>query len=150
ELEDKIVIHIKALAAAGASSSSINITFNAIKKFFVENRQENKINWKWVKARVPKGKGKVKDRDYTKAELVKMWDRSDIRKRAILALLLTGIRKGAISSYKEDNGKQVFTGLKIGSLAKITEFRDKQDKVHKFESHIYRLTVYEGEPEEYK
>ena len=96
-LEDAIVKHIKDMEKAGASASSINITLAAIKKFFVENRQENKINWSWLKGRKPsKSNGKVKDRDYTKEELVKMWNQCDIRKKAILSLLMTGIRKGAI------------------------------------------------------
>lgn len=148
-LEDKIVLMIKAQAAAGASTSSMNMMLAAIKKFFVENRHENKINWKWLRDRVPKGNGKVKDRDYTKEELQRMWERSDIRKRAILALLMTGIRKGAISGYKEDKGKPVFIGLKVGDLTKITAWRDKESKVHQFESHIYKLTVYSGDNAEY-
>jgi hypothetical protein len=49
------------------------------------------LNWSWLKARIPKGNGIVKDRDYTKEELVRMWERADIRKRAVLALLMTGI-----------------------------------------------------------
>jgi hypothetical protein len=66
ELEDKIVSHIKSMAKSGASTPSINITLAAIKKFFVENRQDNKVNWKWLKGRIPKGNGRVKDRDYKK------------------------------------------------------------------------------------
>jgi len=139
ELEDKIVEHIKQMAKAGASTSSIRLTLSAVRKFFIENRQENRVNWTWLKGRVPKSNGRIKDRDYTKEELVKMWEQSDIRKKAILSLLMTGIRKGVIPD------------LRVGSLAKITEYRDnKEGRQHKFESHhIYKLTVYEGSDSEY-
>jgi hypothetical protein len=67
-----------------------------------------------------------------------MWEQSDIRKKAILSLLMTGIRKGAIPD------------LCIGSLAKITGYRDKEGRQHSFENHhIYKLTVYEGSDSEY-
>jgi hypothetical protein len=67
-----------------------------------------------------------------------MWEQSDIRKKAILSLLMTGIRKGTIPD------------LRVGSLAKITEYRDKERRQHTFESHyIYKLTVYEGSDSEY-
>ena len=138
-LEDKIVAHIKEMVKRGASTASIRLTLSAIRKFFVENRQENRVNWSWLKSRIPRSNGKVKDRDYTKDELVKMWEQSDVRKKAILSLLMTGIRKGAIPD------------LRIGSLAKITEYRDKEGKLHKLEGyHIYRLTVYEGDSAEYQ
>jgi site-specific recombinase XerC len=138
EIEDKLVEHIKRMAKAGASTASIRLMLSAVRKFFVENRQENRVNWSWLKSRIPRSNGKVKDRDYTKEELVKMWEQSDIRKRAILALLMTGIRKGAIPD------------LCIGSIAKITEYRDRERRQHKFENHhIYKLTVYEGNNSEY-
>jgi hypothetical protein len=138
ELEDKIVEHIKQMAKAGTSTSSIRLTLSAVRKFFVENRHENRVNWTWLKGRIPKSNGRIKDRDYTKEELVKMWEQSDIRKKAILSLLMTGIRKGGISE------------LRVGSLAKITEYRDKERRQHTFESHyIYKLTVYEGSDSEY-
>lgn len=123
ELEDKIVEHIKQMAKAGASTSSIRLTLSAVRKFFVENRQENRVNWTWLKGRIPKSNGRIKDRDYTKEELVKMWEQSDIRKKAILSLLVTGIRKGAIPD------------LRVGSLSKITEYMDKERRQHKFEKH---------------
>jgi site-specific recombinase XerD len=138
KLEDKIVEHIKQMAKAGASTSSIRLTLSAVRKFFVENRQENRVNWTWLKGRIPKSNGRIKDRDYTKEELVKMWEQSDIRKKAILSLLMTGIRKGAIPD------------LRVGSLAKIIEYRDREGRQHRFESHyIYKLTVYEGSDSEY-
>jgi hypothetical protein len=141
ELEDLIVRYIKECAARGTATGSIQLKLSAIRKFFVENRQENQLNWSWLQSRIPKGNGKVKDRDYTKDELVKMWDQSDIRKKAVLALFMTGVRKGAIPE------------LTVGSLAKITEYHDRRSRekqVHKFEGyHIYKLTVYEGSPEQY-
>jgi hypothetical protein len=138
ELEDKIVEHIKQMAKAGASTSSIRLTLSAVRKFFVENRQESRVNWTWLKGRISKSNGRIKDRDYTKEELVKMWEQSDIRKKAILSLLMTGIRKGAIPD------------LRVGSLAKTIEYRDREGRQHRFEGHhIYKLTVYEGSDSEY-
>lgn len=138
ELEGKIVEHIKQMAKAGASTSSIRLTLSAVRKFFVENRQESRVNWTWLKGKIPKSNGRIKDRDYTKEELVKMWEQSDIRKKAILSLLMTGIRKGAIPD------------LRVGSLAKTIEYRDREGMQHRFESHyIYKLTVYEGSDSEY-
>lgn len=138
ELEGKIVEHIKQMAKAGASTSSIRLTLSAVRKFFVENRQESRVNWTWLKGKIPKSNGRIKDRDYTKEELVKMWEQSDIRKKAILSLLMTGIRKGAIPD------------LRVGSLAKTIEYRDREGRQHRFESHyIYKLTVYEGSDSEY-
>ena len=138
ELEDKIVEHIKQMAKAGASTSSIRLTLSAVQRFFAENRQESRINWTWLKGRIPKSNGRIKDRDYTKEELVKMWEQSDIRKKAILSLPMTGIRKGAILD------------LRVGSLVKITEYGDREGRQHRFEGHhIYKLTVYEGSDSEY-
>jgi hypothetical protein len=140
EFEDAIVNYIKGLSARGASTASMRLKLAAIRRFYVENRAETRLNWGWLKARVPKGRGIVKDRDYLKEELVKMWEQGDIRKKAILALLMSGLRKGAIPS------------LRVGNLARITEYRDnsRERNLHKLEGyHIYKLVVYEGDPEEY-
>ena len=140
QLEDMIVRYIKECAARGTATGSIQLKLSAIRKFFVENRQENQLNWSWLKSRIPKGNGKVKDRDYSKEELVKMWEQSDVRKKAVLALFMAGLRKGAIPD------------LRVGSLAKITEYKDRrrEKELHRFEGyHVYKLTVYEGSSEQY-
>jgi hypothetical protein len=138
ELEDRIVQYIKDMTRRGASSAAIKITLTAIRKFFIENRQESRLNWSWLRGRIPKGNGTVKDRDYSKEELVQMWEQSDIRKKAILALLMAGLRKGGIPD------------LRVDSLTKITEYRDRDGKQHKLEGyHVYKLLVYEGSDEEY-
>jgi hypothetical protein len=139
ELEDRIVEYIKDMTKRrGASSAAIKITLTAIRKFFVENREESRLNWSWLKSRIPKGNGTVKDRDYTKVELVRMWEQSDIRKKAILSLLMAGLRKGAIPD------------LRVGSLEKITRYKDKDgEEQHELEHHLYKLRVYEGSDEEY-
>jgi hypothetical protein len=121
----------------GASSAAIKITLTAIRKFFVENREESQLNWSWLKSRIPKGNGTVKDRDYTKVELVRMWEQSDIRKKAILALLMAGLRKGGIPD------------LRVGSLTKISKYRDRDGEQHQLEHHIYKVNIYEGSDEEY-
>jgi hypothetical protein len=139
ELEDRIVEYIKDMTKRrGASSAAIKITLTAIRKFFVENREESWLNWSWLKSRIPKGNGTVKDRDYTKVELVRMWEQSDIRKKAILSLLMAGLRKGGIPD------------LRVGSLEKITRYKDKDgEEQHELEHHLYKLRVYEGSDEEY-
>jgi hypothetical protein len=137
ELEDRIVEYIKDMTKRrGASSAAIKITLTAIRKFFVENREESRLNWSWLKSRIPKGNGTVKDRDYTKVELVRMWEQSDIRKKAILSLLMAGLRKGAIPD------------LRVGSLEKITRYKDGEEQ-HELEHHLYKLRVYEASDEEY-
>jgi hypothetical protein len=51
---------------------------------------------------------------------------------------MTGIRKGATPD------------LRVGSLAKTIEYRDREGRQHRFEGHhIYKLTVYEGSDSEY-
>jgi hypothetical protein len=138
ELENHIVQYIKELVKRGAATGSIRLKVASIQKFFVENRQESKANWRWLKARIPKGNGRVKDRNYTKDELVKLWNQSDVRKKAIISLLMAGIRKGA------------FPSLRVGNLTKISEYLDREGKQHKIETyHLYRSQVYEGDPEEY-
>ena len=138
ELEDKIVEYIKQMTTKrGASSAAVKITLTSIRKFYIENRQESRLNWSWLRNRIPKGNGTVKDRDYTKEELVKMWEQSDIRKKAILALFMTGVRKGGVPD------------LRVGSLEKITRYKDKDEKQHDLEHHIYKVNIYEGSDEEY-
>jgi hypothetical protein len=137
ELEDRIVRYIQQMTRRGQSSAAIKITLTAIRKFFVENREESRLNWSWLKSRIPRGNGTVKDRDYTKVELVRMWEHSDIRKKAILALFMSGIRKGGIPD------------LRVDSVEKITQYRDKDEKQHELEHHLYKLRVYEGSDEEY-
>jgi hypothetical protein len=137
ELEDRIVRYIQQMTRRGQSSAAIKITLTAIRKFFVENREESRLNWSWLKSRIPRGNGTVKDRDYRKVELVRMWEHSDIRKKAIMALLMAGLRKGGIPD------------LRVGSLTKITEYRDKDGEQHQLEHHIYKVNIYEGSDEEY-
>lgn len=50
---------------------------------------------------------------------------------------MTGIRKGAIPF------------LRVGSLKKVTEYFDVKGQRRQLDNHVYKLTVYEGEDEEY-
>jgi len=135
DLENKIVSWIKELDKNGLATASISLRISAIRIFFIENRAETHINWKWLKARVPKNKGKTKDRDYEKDELVKTLNHTpDVRKRTILLILMSGIRKGAIPD------------LRYGNITKLTSYYDGRDE-RKFESYIYKLVVYENDGE---
>lgn len=137
KIEDKIVKYVEKLESAGKSTSTLIITMSAIRKFFVANRAESRLNWKWLNGNVTKNNGVVKDRDYTKQELQTVLKHCDSRKRAILLLLMTGIRRGAIP------------GFKVRNLKKITEYHDSKGERQPLDNHIYKLTVYEGEKEEY-
>lgn len=133
-MEDLVSEYLKELDKRGNSTAYIHLALATLKRFYLENRVENYLNWKWLSRRIPKNKGKVKDRDYTKAELQSILKRCDTRKRAILLLLMTGIRKGVIPN------------LGVGALSKVT---------HAFTGEttegieLYTLKVYEGDSEEY-
>ena len=124
-VEDLLVAYIHQLERRGLASSSVRLRIAAIKTFFVENRAENRINFKWITKRITKNKGRIKDRDYRIDELKALLPYCDARNKAILGLLLSGMRKGAIPT------------LKIRDLAEIKE------------AEVYKVVVYADENEEY-
>jgi integrase len=111
------------------ASNSINSKIAPVRKFYECNDIE--LRWNKIKSYVGRnkgkgGKGRKKDRSYTHEEIADMLEKADQRGRvAILLMTSAGIRVGALPS------------LKIRNLQKIEEYQ------------LYRITVYEGEDEEY-
>jgi integrase len=104
---------------------SINTVMATIRKFYDINDIE--LRWKKIKMYVGKGKGNnKKDRPYSHQEIARMLEKADQRARiAILLMYSSGMRVGALPS------------LKIRNLQKIDKYN------------LYRITVYEGQDEEY-
>jgi integrase len=108
------------------SAATINTRIAPIKKFYDTNDIE--LKWKRIKSYVGRSKSKNnrKDRPYTHYEIAKMLEKADQRGRvAILLMASAGIRVGALPS------------LKIRDLQRVEKYS------------IYKITVYENEPEEY-
>ena len=92
------IIHMK--EDRKVSYSSINSNFSAIKKFFASNNIQ--LPWDQLKNFNRKKIGKViDDRVYTKEEIIRLLDHSDLRMRVIvLTLLSTGMRAGGLAELK--------------------------------------------------
>jgi integrase len=126
QLIDYVIYNREELKIA---SNTINTKIAAVKKFYECNDIE--LRWKKIKSYVGRNRGKngrnrKKDRPYSRAEIQKMLAKADQRGRvSILLMASAGIRVGALPS------------LKIRSLEKIEEYS------------LYKITVYEGEDEEY-
>ena len=108
------------------SAATINTRIAPIKKFYDTNDIE--LKWKRIKSYVGRSKSKNnrKDRPYTHYEIAKMLEKADQRGRvAILLMASAGIRVGALPS------------LKIRDLQRVEKYS------------IYKISVYENEPEEY-
>lgn len=107
---------------------TINANMAAIRKFYDTNDID--LKWKKIKMYVHRngnGRGKKKkDRGYTHFEISKMLEKADQRARVVILLMCSsGIRIGA------------FPYIKLRNLEKIERYN------------LYKLTVYEGEKEEY-
>lgn len=107
---------------------TINANMAAIRKFYDTNDID--LKWKKIKMYVHRngnGRGKKKkDRGYTHFEISKMLEKADQRARVLILLMCSsGIRIGA------------FPYIKLRNLEKIERYN------------LYKLTVYEGEKEEY-
>jgi site-specific recombinase XerD len=126
QLIDYVIYNREELKIA---SNSINSKIAPIRKFYECNDIE--LRWKKIKSYVGRNKGKGgtgrrKDRPYTHEEIAKMVEKADQRGRVtILIMSSAGIRVGALPS------------LKIRNLERIEEYS------------LYKITVYEGEDEEY-
>jgi integrase len=112
------------------ASLSINTKIAPLRKFYDCNDIE--LRWKKIKSYIGRNKsgrsvkGSKKDRPYTHEEIHKMLEKADQRGRvSILLMSSAGIRVGALSS------------LRIRNLEKIEDYS------------LYKITVYEGEDEEY-
>jgi integrase len=110
------------------ASYSINTKIAPIKKFYDCNDIE--LRWKKIKSYIGRNRSKrnngKRDRPYTHTEIAKMLEKADQRGRTTILLMSSaGIRVGALPL------------LKIRNLEKIEQYG------------LYKITVYEGEDEEY-
>jgi integrase len=130
QAEDQIIEYLKHLAnVEKLAHASINVRLAAILYFYKINRVN--INRKYV-SRFKPAKKKVRKCDlaYTHEQINTMIGKANTRDKMIVLLMAsTGMRIGALCS------------LTIGTLNKMN--------VKGYPSHIYKIIVYEGEPEQY-
>jgi integrase len=128
--EDQIIEYLKYLANTDKlSPASINVRLAAILYFYTINRVN--IDRRYV-SRFKPAKKKVRTGDlaYTHEQINTMIGKAITRDKMIVLLMAsTGMRIGALAP------------LTIGSLHKID--------VKEYSSHIYKIIVYECEPEQY-
>ena len=132
EIEDKIIDYIKHLyQIEKLSYSTIHVRLAAIFNFYTINRVH--IDRRYISKFKPVNKKRHKgDLAYTAKQIGKLLETSntDLRARTIILLLSsTGMRIGALHS------------LTIGSLTPI--------KLEGYDSHLYKIKVYESDREEY-
>lgn len=98
ELISDFLIYLK--QERKVSSSSINFTFSAIKRFYKSNRVT--LDWDHLTFFKGKNTGKVvEDRIYTNKEIEQLMDHADLRRRVvILTLLSTGMRVGGLAGIR--------------------------------------------------
>jgi integrase len=98
ELISDFMIYLK--QERKVSSSSINLTFSAIKRFYKSNRVT--LDWDHLTFFKGKNNGKVvEDRIYTNNEIETLMDHADLRmKVVILTLLSTGMRVGGLAGIR--------------------------------------------------
>lgn len=128
--EDKIIEYLKHLAnIEKLAPASINVRLAAIIHFYTINRIT--INRKYV-SRFKPAKRKIRKGDfaYTHEQINTMIGKANTRDKMIVLLMAaTGMRIGALCT------------LTISNLHKLT--------IKGYPLHIYKITVYEGEPEQY-
>jgi integrase len=110
------------------TAPTINTNLATIHKFYDTNDIE--LKWKRIKMYIGRGnnnnKSSKRDRPYSSFEISKMLEKADQRGRvAILLMSSTGMRVGALPS------------LRIRNLERMDKYN------------LYKITVYENEPEEY-
>jgi len=100
------------------SSSYINGTFSAIKRFYIVNKI--KLDWDQLALYKGKTKGKVvDDRLYTSDEIKQLLDHADLRMRVvILTLLSTGMRVGGLA------------GIRLKDMEYLEEYKIYKFKVY--------------------
>jgi len=105
-------------------SKTITSRLAALKKFYITNDID--LKWKKIMMYVGNKKRNRKDRPYTYYKISKMLEKADQRTRVVILLMCSsGIRVGGLPT------------LKIRNIEKIDKYN------------LYKLTVYEGEDEEY-
>ena len=123
-IQDIIIAYIKHMKEQKAAPLTIRVKLAAVKHFMVMN--DAILNWPKIMKFVGSSRIMTKDRIYLKAEIQKVLEKCDERKRVMFLLLIsTGIRIGALP------------GIRIQDLTKL-------------EPHsLYRIVIYAGEHEEY-
>lgn len=123
-MQEKVIDYIRQLRTKGLAPLTIRLKVAAIKHFLVMN--DIVLNWEKVMKFIGGSAIKTRDRIYTKAEIQRILDKCDERKRVMFLILAsTGMRIGALPD------------IKIRDLTKIEE------------PGVYRLVVYGGDSEEY-
>jgi integrase len=132
QAEDRIIEYLKYLTNnEKLSHSSVSVRLAAILYFYTINRVN--INRKYICRFKPANKKLRKDKAYTHEQILHLLNSNtaDLRSKTIILLLSsTGMRVGALHA------------LTIGSLHKVQVYPDS-------DTHIYKIIVYEQEPEEY-
>jgi integrase len=122
DAQKQIINYIMSMRKKGLAYNSISVRLNAIFHFYSMN--DVILNKKKIKMFKGGYSRKVIDRPYTRQEISKILQVSDLRMKSIISLMAcTGIRIGAVPS------------IQIKNLQKVSE--------------IYKLTVYEGSKESY-
>lgn len=131
EVEDQIIEYVKFLInTRKLGSATIHLSLFAIFNFYSINRIN--LDRKYVTKFAPARKKLHKDRSYTHEQILQLLNSPsiDLKQRVIVLLLAsTGMRVGAIPS------------MTIGALTKV--------ELQGYPSHLYKITVYEGEPQQY-
>jgi integrase len=100
EIEQKIISYIVHMVKNKLATGTIDTFCGAIFTFY-EMNDVIAINKKKIKRDIPEKQKKFRDRSYTREEIAKLLNTSDLRFRAIvLTLSSTGIRIGALSILK--------------------------------------------------
>ncbi len=106
--------------------NSIITMVHPLKKFLIFNRIEGMSDaWVRIKANFPEKKRSA-DVKYSEIELLKMYNIANFREKALLGLLMSGMRKGAIKDIK-------FKDIKpIEDWAAIRVYADTIEEYHAF------------------
>lgn len=136
------------------SSDAITGYFNAVKSFYEMN--DLQLNWKRIRAGLPKPRSRANDRSPTLEEIRKLCEHPDRRIKVIVYVMCSsGIRIGAWDYLKWKHVKPI-TNAEYLRWKKQYLAGHKQDHSHimitkEDEEKIIaaKLEVYAGEPEEY-
>jgi integrase len=124
DAEKMIIKYLEYMKSKDRSYSRIKVNLAALKHFYDMN--DVLLNWKKISKFVGAVKRKNNDRAYTHEEIKRVLDVADLRMKVVILLLAS-------------------TGIRIGAVASLTKKNLQETK----EKDIYKITIYEGDPEEY-
>ena len=129
-IEDQIIRYIKYMAnIQKLAHSTIQVLLYAVFNFYTINRVN--LNRSYISKFIPAKKRIQRDVAYTHEQIFHLVNSStDLRQRAMVLLLAS-------------------TGMRIGALPDMTIGAISKMNVKGYTDHLYKLTVYEGEPEQY-